>query len=109
MTWVLESIDISGVGRAPFVEYVFADDNTSFEAFPPGGHIRVEAVADGGKMSRVVLRNTLTDEVFADIVVRHTAAESCGEEWKDPAMAAGEIGAALYWSMWRMQQVKGST
>ncbi|HEY3499257.1 MAG TPA: hypothetical protein VGK73_31425 [Polyangiaceae bacterium] len=106
--WIFESTDIAGVGRAPTIEYHWSEDNAYFEASPPGGHIRVEAKADNGKVARILLTNALTGEVFAGIDSRHTPAPSVGEDWNDAHVTACEIASALYWSMWRMQQVKAA-
>lgn len=104
--WKLQSMDISAIGKAPDIEYVFADDNRSFHASPPGGLILIEAMTEDGSRSRITLTNMLTQEVFALVESQHVDAPSCGDGWSNAAAHAGEIGAALYWSMWRMQQVK---
>ena len=104
--FTLQSMDVSALPQAPAVTFRFAEDNYSFEASPPGGHIHVSAVGARGDTSRIVLTNTLTDEVFADIQSQKRAAPSTGEQWENAACYAAELACALYWSMWRMQQIK---
>lgn len=101
----LESHDVSGVGRAPTVRYVLAADGLSFSAEVPGGLIHISATAEGGRRSRIVLKNTITGEVFADVESTQCEVPSVGEQWANSALYAGEIGASLYWSMWRKQQI----
>lgn len=104
--FTIQSMDISSVAQAPSVTFTFADDSYSFEASPPGGRLHVSAVDARGAVSRIVLTNTLTDEVFADVEARQHATPSIGDEWENSALYAAEIACALYWSMWRMQQLK---
>lgn len=99
----MKSVDTSGTGRAPFIEFEMGDDNTRITANPPGGSIAITAIANDADLSRVVLTNALTQEVFADIDVRYTPAPNI-----DATANVCEIAAALYWSMWRMQQVKAA-
>jgi hypothetical protein len=109
MEWTLESMDISGVGKAPSVCFTMASDGMSMSASPPGGHIHVEADSlrgDDEFRSRITLTNTLTGSVYADVVARHVSAGELPAEWNDATMYAGELACSLYWSMWRMQQLK---
>lgn len=103
----MQSMDISGVGKAPDVEFLFSEDNSVITAEPPGGHIRIEAGGDAeGFRSRIVLTNAVTGAVYADIEARHRPLPDLPKEWSDPAQYAGELACSLYWSMWRMQQLK---
>lgn len=104
--FTINSIDISGLPQAPSVKFTFVDDDLVMEASPPGGHLRVESMSANGEVSRVVITNTLTNEVFADVVSHQHETPSVGEEWGNSALYAAELACALYWSMWRMQQVK---
>lgn len=76
-------------------------------AEPPGAAIRIEAVdcAKGFK-SRIVLTDAQDGSVVADIDVRHLSSPGYPAQWGDPALYAGELACALYWSLWRMQQLK---
>lgn len=105
-TFELDSMDISGVDKAPGLTFKINDDRRSFSAEAPGGRIDVTCLSQDGRLSRLVLTNTLTSEVFADIQVTQVDAPSVGEDWTNPAVYAAEIGASLYWSMWRRQQLK---
>jgi hypothetical protein len=109
-TWLMRSMDISGVGKAPDVEFTFSDDNRVITAEPPGGHIRIEAGGGDteGFRSRIVLTSMLTGSVYADIEARHSSLPDLPKEWEDPAQYAGELACSLYWSMWRMQQLKAA-
>lgn len=104
--WTMESMDISGVGRAPFIRFRLNHDRSTIEADPPGGHIRIAALNEGAERSRIVLTSTVTGEVFADIESRHVVAPSRGDDWNTATAHATEVAAALYWSMWRMQQLQ---
>jgi hypothetical protein len=105
-SWTMESMDISGVGRAPFIEFTLSEDRREITAEPPGGCIVITALTDDGERSRVELINTLTGEVFARVESVHVDAPSVGPDWNTPTAHATELAAALYWSMWRMQQLK---
>lgn len=104
--WTMQSMDISAVGRAPSIDFELSKDCYEITASPPGGHIRITAITEDGEVSRIVLTNTLTGEAFADIESTRVDALSVGEDWNTASAHATEIAAALYWSMWRMQQVK---
>ena len=113
VTWTMQSMDISSVGKAPDVEFAISDDRARMEASPPGGHIAVRAMERRGAAAmhgepftyHVVLTNTITGSVYADVAVRHISAGELPEEWNSPTLYAGEIACSLYWSMWRMQQL----
>lgn len=108
MKWTMESIDISRVGRAPSITFTMSEDRTTVSASPPGGEIVIRAVNEDGKRSRITLINAETLEVFATIESFHVVAPSVGDDWNEPLHHATEIAAALYWSMWRMQQTKAA-
>jgi hypothetical protein len=107
--WTMESMDISGVGRAPFITFTLSEDKRMVRASPPGGYILITAMRADGSLSRIELTNALTGEKFSDVDSRHVVAPSVGEDWNEPLHHATEIAAALYWSMWRMQQLKAAT
>jgi hypothetical protein len=104
-TFDLNSHDISSVGKAPALRFTINSSRRGFWAEAPGGRIDVTALSDDGRTSRIVITNTLTNEVFADLVSNQVDAPSVGDDWTNPAVYAAEIGAALYWSMWRKQQL----
>lgn len=104
--FTIQSMDISAIEQAPHVTFTFVDGDYAFEASPPGGHIRVDCLSDEGRVSRIVLTNTLTNEVFADVISHQHDTPSIGEDWANSALDAAELACALYWSMWRMQQLK---
>lgn len=105
-TWTLESVDTSGLGRAPNVEYALSDDRSAITGEPPGGRIRITALTQDARRSRIELVNSLTGETFADVEATMVATPSVGDDWDNPLAYFAELAAALYWSMWRMQQVK---
>ncbi len=102
-TITLQSVDVSSIERAPSVRFSIIEDGRVMEASPPGGRIYVEYLDE--RTSRIVLTNAITNEIFADVVSRHHDAPSVGAEWNEPSLASAELASALYWSMWRMQQV----
>lgn len=104
--FTIQSMDISAIEQAPHVTFTFVDGLYAFEASPPGGHIRVDCLREEGRVSRIVLTNTLTNEVFADVISHQQDAPSIGEDWANSTLYTAEIACALYWSMWRMQQFK---
>ena len=108
MKWTMQSIDISGVGRAPFIDFELSEDRRQIVAEPPGGRIVVTALSADGVLSRVQLFNSLTGECFADLESTLVSAPSVGDDWNTATAHATEIAASLYWSMWRMQQTKAA-
>lgn len=104
--FTIQSMDISAIEQAPHVRFTFVDGDYAFEASPPGGHIRVDCLHEQGRVSRIVLTNTLTNEVFADVISHQQDTPSVGDDWTNSALYAAELACALYWSMWRMQQIK---
>lgn len=110
-TWLMQSMDISGVGKAPDVEFTMDDDMMGMTASPPGARIQIEVASvrgDSEFQSRITLTNALTGSVYADVVAKHVTAGELPAEWNDEALYAGELACSLYWSMWRMQQLKAA-
>lgn len=102
--WTMDAHDVSGLPLAPSVTFVLNEYGTGIVAEPPGGLIVLMLV--GGIESRIVLTNTETGEVFADVLSKHCTAPSLGDEWNTITQHACEVAAALYWSMWRRQQIR---
>lgn len=102
-TFVIESVSTEGVGQPPNVEFTMAEDCRSFTAEPEGAKIYV--LAKEPMVSRIVLIDTTRDFISAEIEVRHHEVPG-HPQWNDPALYAGEVACALYWSQWRMQQAR---
>ena len=107
-TFTIESVSTDGVDQPPNVEFVMAEHSRSFSATPDGARIEVfaEPTPEGqtGRWSRIILIDTVRGFIAAEILVHHHEVPG-HPQWEDPALYAGETACALYWSMWRMQQV----
>lgn len=104
-TFTLQGIDVGNVGKPPDVTFVFAEDMGSFSARPDGATIRVECVAE--RVSRITLTDEKRGGILTALVDVQHVAEPALKDWNDPAMYAGEVACALYWSQWRHQQAVG--
>lgn len=102
--WTLDSHDVSWLPQAPSITFRLSEDLSTITATPPGGILKL--TAEKGDASRIVLTNAETGEVYADILSEHVLAASLGDAWNTVTQHACEVAAALYWSMWRRQQIR---
>lgn len=104
--WTMDAHDVSAIPLAPSITFRMSEDLGTITATPPGGTIVLSAGPQD--VSRIVLTNALTGEVFADILSTHVLAASLGDAWNTVTQHACEVAAALYWSMWRRQQIRAT-
>ena len=94
--YVIESHDISGVGKAPNVAFVYSGDGLTATAHPPRACISVVVVSE--ETGRVEIK-------CGDFTTRVTVQCEEHDPIHGPWAELMETACAIYWSMWRRQEL----